>query len=125
MGTDTTLHLVPTDTFSTCPDLDMLCIPSDPGGPRPAEPDAGVIAFRSSSLRLPELLLRTPCAWARIWALLPAVLSPRLIVFGAYYFGWETSLCQPSNSVVPGSVESSRLHGAALFKTILTCCGLH
>ncbi len=29
--TDATLYLLPTDTFSTCPDVDLLCVPGGPG----------------------------------------------------------------------------------------------
>lgn len=29
--TDATLQILPTDTFSSCPDLDMLCVPGGPG----------------------------------------------------------------------------------------------
>ena len=29
--TDATLHILPTHTFATCPDVDMICVPGGPG----------------------------------------------------------------------------------------------
>jgi cyclohexyl-isocyanide hydratase len=42
--TDASFQIVPTDTFESCPDLDMICVPGGPGQPALMQ-DAQVLAW--------------------------------------------------------------------------------